>query len=817
MKLSVLKLTWRSIRTFFGRYMALLLIVALSAGFFAGLKITQDAMVHTGDKFLNEQNFYDFQLLSTLGFTEEDVERVSELSGIGAAEGSYSLDAMVACDGSDRPVKLLALPEEINLPALVGGRMPTAVNECLADDERFGEDDLGTTIRVAEENDESVTSQLAGEEYTIVGLVDSPLYLNLDRGTTGIGSGSLYTFFYLPKENFINEVYTQVNVALLETAEIYSDEYDELIGNHKEEITQLCSQLADERYETLLADNGLTAEMAAQFGINAPETYVLTRDENAGFVSFENDTAIISGIANIFPVFFILIAILVCITTMTRMVDEERTQIGVLKALGFRSGAIMAKYLLYAGSATLIGWAAGFFLCTWGLPKVFWFAYNSLYDFAPLSYLFSPKLAFLTLAVSLIGILGSTFISCRKELSSVPAELIRPRAAKSGKRILLEHITPLWKRLSFLQKITLRNMFRYKRRLIMMLVGISCCAGLVVTAFGVRDSMIDVGELQFESIQKYDMEADFEEGTEDAVCARLDELDAVSGYLTVATHRVDLTGGETLHSVSLMSFRDTDRLADFWDFHSGEETLLCPGRGEALVNTKVAERLNVSVGDTIEIRNADMQTCTVTVSGIFDNYIYNFVILSEETYADAFGEWEANAALLCVEGDAEETAKALTGIDEVTSVSQLATTKENVDNGLSCLNYIIWLIVLFSGALAFIVIFNLTNINLAERSREIATVEVLGFYPKETDSYVLRENLVLSILASVIGLPLGTLFHRIVMSQIRIDLFEFDIHVTPISYALAFICTVLFAVIVNLFMRRQIEKIPMAESLKAVE
>ncbi|MGM9607359.1 MAG: ABC transporter permease [Oscillospiraceae bacterium] len=817
MKRSVLKLTWRSIRTFFGRYMALLLIVALSAGFFAGLKITQDAMVHTGDKFLSEQNFYDFQLLSTLGFTGEDVERVSELSGVEAAEGSYSLDAMVACDGSDRPVKLLALPEEVNLPRLVAGRMPAAENECLADDERFGEDDLGTTIRIAEENDESVTAQLAGEEYTIVGIVDSPLYLNLERGTTGIGSGSLYTFFYLPKENFTSEVYTEVNVTLLETAEIYSEEYDELIEDHKEEITQLCSQLADERYETLLADKGLTAELAAQFGINEPETYVLTRDENAGYVSFENDTAIISGIANIFPVFFILIAILVCITTMTRMVDEERTQIGVLKAMGFGSGAIMAKYLLYAGSATLIGWAAGFFLCTWGLPKVFWFAYSSLYDFAPLSYLFSPELAVLTLAVSLIGILGSTFISCRKELSSVPAELIRPRAAKSGKRILLEHITPLWKRLSFLQKITLRNMFRYKRRLVMMLVGISCCAGLVVTAFGVRDSMIDVGELQFESVQKYDMEADFEEGTADAVCAQLDELEAVSSYRTVATHRVDVTGAETLHSVSMMCFRDTDRLADYWDFRSGEETLAYPGRGEALVNTKIAQKLDVSVGDTIEIRDADMRTCTVTVSGIFDNYIYNFVIVSEETYADAFGEWEANAALLCVEGDAEETAKLLTKIDEVTSVSRLATTKENVDNALSCLDYIIWLIVLFSGALAFIVIFNLTNINLAERSREIATVEVLGFYPKETDSYVLRENLVLSILASLIGLPLGTLFHRVVMSQIVIDLFVFDIHVKPISYVMALICTVLFAVIVNLFMRRQIEKIPMAESLKAVE
>lgn len=508
---------------------------------------------------------------------------------------------------------------------------------------------------------------------------------------------------------------------------------------------------------------------------------------------------------------------LVCITTMTRMVDEERTQIGVMKAMGFGDRAIMAKYLLYAGSATLIGWAIGFFICTWGLPQVFWFAYSSLYDFAPLSYLFSPGLAVLTLAVSLIGILGSTFISCRKELGSVPATLIRPRAAKNGKRILLERITPLWKRLPFLQKITLRNMFRYKRRLIMMLVGISCCAGLVVTAFGVRDSMVNIGSLQFEAVQKYDMEASFEEGAEDSVCKRLDAQEEVTGYLTASVHRADLLGEETLNSVSLMSFRDADHLVDFWDFHSGSETVAHPGEGEAIVNTKVAEKLALEIGDTIEIRDADMQTCRVTVSGIFDNYIYNFVVISEDTYTNDFGEWEANTALLCVDGDTEEIAEMLTDMSEIKSVSQHSTTKENVDNALSCLNYIIWLIVLFSGALAFIVIFNLTNINLAERSREIATVQVLGFYPKETESYVLSENLVLSIIASLIGLPLGTLFHRLVMSMILIDSFAFDIHITPVSYVLAVICTVLFAVIVDVFMKRQVDKIKMAESLKAVE
>lgn len=650
-----------------------------------------------------------------------------------------------------------------------------------------------------------------------MGLAESPLYLGNDRGTTGIGNGALEGFVYLPAENFTAEAYTEISLVLEENAQIYSDDYDELIEKHKTEITEACIRFSTERYDMLISEMGLLPEMAEQAGVTAPETYVLTRSENAGYVSFENDTSIISGVANIFPVFFILIAMLVCITTMTRMVDEERTQIGVLKAMGFGNSTIITKYLLYAGSATLIGWTIGFFLGTWGLPQVFWYAYSSLYDFAPLSYLFSPYLALLTLAVSLVGILGSAWISCRKELGQNPARLIRPRASKKGKRILLERITLLWKHLPFLQKITLRNMFRYKRRLFMMLIGISCCAALVVTAFGVRDSMIGVGSLQFEAVQKYDMEAAFAAGSEESVSARLDELDGMDDYLTCSVQRVNLHSSENMNAVNLYSFEPSDSLADFWDFHSGEVSFSLPEQGGALISNRIAEKLSVSVGDTFEIQDMDMQTATVTINGIFDNYVDNFVVISADTYEDTFSKWETNTVLLSISDDESNMAEKLTDIEGVSGVTQLASIKETVDSALSCLNYIIWLIVLFSGALAFIVIFNLTNINLAERSREIATVEVLGFYPKETKSYVLRENLILSIISGVIGLPLGTLFHRIVMNMIVIDSMAFNIHITPLSYILAFICTVVFAVVVNWFMKRQIGKIKMAESLKAVE
>jgi len=814
---SIFKMTGRTIRSFKGRYMAILLIVALSAGFFAGLKITTDAMLHTGGEYFEEQNFYDFRLFSTLGFTEDDVKEFGKLNGVEKAEGTYSVDALMVHKDSDHPFKLYAISETINVPSLSAGRMPTADNECLADEDVFAEEDIGKTISLADENDSSVTDGLERNEYTIVGLVSSPLHIGLDRGTTDIGNGSVYSFLYLPENNFKSEIYTEVNLLLSDTAEIYSDKYDELIDTYEAEVTALCERLAEKRYQDILDENHLTPELAEQMGITAPETYVLTRNENAGYVSFENDTGIIGGVANIFPIFFIMISILVCVTTMTRMVDEERTQIGTLKAMGYSNRAVMAKYLLYAGSATLIGWVIGFFACTWALPKIFWLAYNEIYGFAPISYLFSPELAVLTLAISLFFILGSTFISCRKELMSVPAALIRPRAAKSGKRVFLEHITPIWKRLGFLQKITVRNMFRYKQRLFMMLIGIGCCAGLVVTAFGVRDSMIDVGELQYGTIQMQDIEASFDEGNETEITTALDKISGIEKYITVSSNRVDITAESSMNSVNLLSIKSDEEYSDFWDFHSGDDSFKLPAKGEVLISPKVAEKLELSVGNTLTIRNSDMVSGTVKVSGVFDNHIYDYVVMTDETYTELFGKWQTNTALILADGDTESLAKDLTETGKFTSVAQLDMMRTNISDALDCLNYIIWLIIFFSGALAFIVIFNLTNINIAERSREIATVQVLGFYPKETESYVLKENLVLSVIASILGLPLGKLFHTIVMSMVRIDMITFNDYVSPISYLLAFVCTVLFAVIVNHFMKRRIDKINMAESLKAVE
>lgn len=830
---SVLKLTVRTIRSFFTRYLAIFLIVALGVGFFSGLKITKRAMRDTLDEYYTEHDFYDYRLISTLGFDKGDADDIKSLTGINDAECAFYADAFMKRAGSDGegvPYRFIMMPERMNMPDVTAGRLPRAADEIFADDEDFGESDIGKKITVTETGDGGV---FAVTEFTIVGVGTTPLYVGIDRGTTTIGSGALSGFFYVTEDAFSDiEAYNVMYAALSDEYGVYTDEYNDALDMNEDAITDKLHEVADARRERLIEDAmlnavpeemrdmlpdgyfdegaGLAIREAVEDAVPEPDTYVLSRREDAGYVSFDNDTSIISGIADILPIFFVMIAVLVCTTTMTRMVDEERTQIGTLKSLGFSGAAVAAKYMLYSGSATLFGWCAGYFLGTWGLPKIFWYAYSALYDFAPIKFVLSPKLAYGTLIVALVFIVGAGYLSCWRGLSEQPAQLIRPKAAKTGKRVILEHVGFIWNRLSFLSKITARNMLRYKRRLFMMLIGIGCCSALVVTAFGIRDSMTDVGDRQFEEVQTYDLEVSFDD--KDAFSNEAGDDD----MMLCAVHRVDASAGGKTSSVNLYAFESAPD--GFWHFADGGENVPFPGGGEAILSVRASEMLDVNVGGILRLRDADGNETTVRVSGIFDNFIDNYVMVGAPTLSDMLGEYTPNTSLCRISGgDIDAEAQRFLDMDSVTAVKRTASTRDAVSSALECLDYIIIMIIAFSGALAFIVIFNLTNINLAERSREVATVLVLGFYPRETDSYILRENVILSVMAAILGLPLGTALHAFVMSRIKIDFVHFETVTTWQDYVLAFVITTVFAAAVNLLMRRQISKIHMAESLKAVE
>lgn len=1162
---TIWKSTLREIKESFGRFIAILAIVALGVGFFAGLKVTRDAMVETTGKYLENQGFYDYRLMSTLGFGQEEVEYLGQQEGVRGVEGAVSFD--IICQdtaGNESVLKAHSITGELNQLVVLKGRMPQGADECVADANVFTEARIGETLTLSENNAEEDLEHFACREYTIVGIVQSPSYIQYERGNTSLGTGRVSGFIYLPYEGFDVDYYTEILVKFAEAFPLYSDEYQDFIEEKEPVWEDYLTEAADMRYQRVLQDAqeeladaraefdaekadaeeeladarveledareqledgerqladareeladarktvadkskeladgereladkaqelaegeqalrdgiaqwnkgnehlgaaeselaegrrqleeqkaALTAEsekitageqalaeaerelqlkeeeisqgrlgiqmmeqqlkdmleagilseesveakaFAAQIrdakdqlamyetqlqegrarlaqerarveagraaiaegwsavaayeqilqegqeqidrgnddlaagweelkageqeladgraaledareqladgkkqladaeeeieeaeqtiadkereladgkaeyadglaeyeegveefdekiadaqgrlddaeqeiaDLEEPDSYLLGRDTNVGYVCFENDSSIVEGIANIFPVFFFLVAALVCITTMNRMVEEQRTQIGVLKALGYREGVIMSKYMFYSGSAAVIGCIIGYAGGTWLFPRVIWTAYGIMYRVDTLVYVFDWKLAVISLIVSVFCSVGTTWLSCRMELKEVAAQLMRPKSPKAGKRVFLEYLPFIWKRLGFLRKVSIRNIFRYKKRLVMMVMGISGCTALLVTGFGIKDSIADVAVQQFEEIQTYDLNVLFSEDISEQMLEKMNRLLESAGtgsesgtvqYAAVYETTFDLVTADGRKSVNLLAFDGETDMMPFLDLHTvDKEQIAFPAAGELVITDKIAKDFGVKVGDTVTLQNEDMQTITAEVSGINQNFIYNYVYVSSETYREQTGEEAGfrNLYLNIPEGvDVHMIAASLMKWEEVANVTVNADTMDRFSSMMRSLDLIVVFVIACAAGLAFIVLYNLTNINITERIREIATIKVLGFHKRETASYVFRENMVLAAMGIVAGLPLGHLLHLFVMNEIHIDMIAFDIRVRPVSYLYSVILTYLFAWLVNLLMGGKLEKISMTESLKSVD
>ncbi|MDO4292797.1 MAG: ABC transporter permease, partial [Eubacteriales bacterium] len=609
------------------------------------------------------------------------------------------------------------------------------------------------------------------------------------------------------------------------------------ISSREAELSEARTALSDGRREYEDGQRTLARETAeAQEKIDdareelgkleKPEIYVLGRDTNVGYASYENDSSIVAGIARVFPFFFFLVAALVCMTTMNRMVEEQRTQIGVLKALGYSEASIMGKYLFYAGSAAVAGAVVGFLTGSVLFPSVIWTAYKIMYRMGDYMVLWSVPLAVQSLAVALLCSMGTTCLTCRYELKSAAAELIRPRAPKSGKRIWLEHLPFLWNRLSFLTKVSIRNVFRYRQRFFMMVMGIGGCTALLLTGFGVKDTIADVGALQFGEIQLYDMSATLKnayepgDAREDAELSRTLEQD-VQDWLAVSEKSVDITGTEGVRTASLVIPRDVRAAPDYVGLHTEEgEPVAWPGVGEAVLNDNLAKRCGIKTGDTIRLSVGDGEELEVRVTALCRNFISNYVYISPETWEEGIGTAPEYRSLYLhtAKGIRDRAlAEKLLACDAVSTVSVNADMLNQVENMMGSLDSVVLLIILCAGALAFIVIYNLTNINITERIREIATIKVLGFYPRETSAYVFRENVLLTAIGAAAGLLGGIWLLHFVMARIDIDMISFQVRILPISYIRSVLLTFAFMLVVDVMMYVKLGKINMAESLKSVE
>lgn len=545
---------------------------------------------------------------------------------------------------------------------------------------------------------------------------------------------------------------------------------------------------------------------------------VLDRDSHYSYRDYGACADRMDGIAKVFPVFFFLVAALVCMTTMTRMVDEQRNEMGTLKALGYSKSQIAAKYIIYALMASILGSVLGCFIGMYLFPTVIFNAWNTLYNIDKIQFLFQPGLILLA-SGSVTGItLLATLYSIYSELTEMPSQLMRPKAAKAGKKILLEKIPCIWKRLSFLQKVTARNIFRYKKRFFMTIIGIAGCSALLVAGFGINDSISDIVNQQYNVIYHYDATVS---AKTDEMTTQIESLKGVKDvyeedHLAVTTKIDNKDISTTVHIIS-----NDDKFKDFCTLFNGKKEFVLDD-SSVLISQKMANKLNKNAGDTIKFKDANNKVIKAKIKGVFTNYVGHHVYASESLYKS----WNTSAKTThtylikskkTTKKFERNLGNKIMNIDGVQSVTFYSSLQKNFKDMISSISYIVVVLVISAACLAFVVLYNLSNVNISERKREIATIKVLGFTRKEVDAYINRETVLLTILGSLIGLVIGVGLHHLIMNLAEMDDIMFGRTINSISYVISFVLTIGFNAIINLCMHKKLNNIQMVESLKAVE
>lgn len=563
--------------------------------------------------------------------------------------------------------------------------------------------------------------------------------------------------------------------------------------------------------------------------IKSGEWYVLDRNSTMSIVTFEQYSDRMQAIANVFPVFFFLVAALVATTTMTRMVDENRQQMGALKALGYSSADIAAKYIFYALTAAVLGSIVGTAIGLVVFPLIIWNAYQMIFTMYTFSLRFYPDLALASLAANAMVIGFATWSACRSSLKEKTASLLLPRAPAAGKRIFLEYLTPLWKRMSFSQKTTARNLFRYKKRFFMTVLGVAGCTALLLIGFGIQDSLLPIVEKQSSELTHSDLTVSLSDikalTVEDGLAQLLDESGEVESWGVFYTRSVTLYNeqGESA-SVSVVGAEQDEQLAEYFTFRTRKGHGSIPLDDSSVILTeKAAANLGVEPGDTIWVENADGERLEMTLTGVAESYMFPRLYLSraqlERFAGTAEPEWNTvYGATSCKTVEQCDGLRAdILRCNYVSSVSFMADTTQMFDNLIVSLNYVVILIIACAAALAAVVLYNLISVNLAERKKELATIKVLGFYDKEVYRYIFREIDLLALIGSGVGLLLGVPLHRFIVLTVEMDQLMFIRDIAPRSYLLSVALTMVFTLAVCFIMRRHVKKISMVESMKAPE
>lgn len=830
-----LKNLLREIKRTFTKFLSIFAICALGVAFFAGIRATSPDMKEAGDRLYNTYNLSDISVISTSGLTADNIRDLESIEGIQAVRASLFVDAMARGTGEKEknlrlysmPIKLKSeyaplidlIPDygidtspeyEMNGVEIVSGRMPLNDTETALDYTLEGS--------LVKQLGDEITLTTSGGTVTlrVVGFIRSPMYISMfERGTSSIGNGTSDGFAYasgnaisslgtkLPVMSLLNTYYTRADIVISgkEGLSAYSDEYEALVN----EVTDRIEDYASTQSGTW---------------------YIQDRSGNPGYSDYSENTDRIAAVGDVFPLIFFIVAALVCLTTMTRMVEEQRIEMGTMKALGYGGWQIAMKYAVYAMSACISGGVVGAIIGFKLFPYVIMKGYSIMYYLGKLETPYRADIAFMAIAAMAVCTAAATFSACYASLKEVPATLMRPKAPKAGRRVLLEKIPFIWKKLSFTSKVTVRNLFRYKKRFFMSVIGIAGSGALLVTAFGLNDSIFGIIEKQFGDIWQMDVQAYVYEAMPLADMQELlgknpanDDFDSVMFCLD--SQMECKNSGRSQSGVHLLGVESAGSMAGRINLHNGGTHVTLDDSG-VVVTAKLAETLSIKAGDEINMRTGG-EDHFMRVIGIADNYVYHYVYITAAYYETVFGKAMQYNGFMgnLKDGLTDETMDAMSS--QLLSDSRMYTVRtigsiyDSVWDSLSILNYVVLVLILGSGMLTFVVMLNLTNINIGERMRELATLRVLGFYDKEMYAYIFRENNALSVIGAFVGLVFGKIMHLFVIRTCEVDMVMFVRSAKPLSYVYAFALTIAFSLIVNLLMRPKVRAIDMVESLKSAE
>ena len=596
------------------------------------------------------------------------------------------------------------------------------------------------------------------------------------------------------------------------------------ITAHAEELT---FQKADALAALALGREQITAQLDSLNSMTAPTWYVLGRSATPGYSSFAEDTNKIVAIGKVFPLIFFIVAALVSLTTMTRLVEERRTEIGTLKSLGYSNFRIMSKYLFYAAAPTLLGGAIGGIIGMKLFPALIINAYGMLYTLPATVTPLQFGVWLVAMAMAVCSTVLAAVFACANELRAMPSAAMRPKAPKTGKRTVLERITFFWRLLSFTHKVTIRNLTRYKKRFLMTVIGISGCTGLLLTGFGVRDSVSDIVGLQFGSINQYNVSIHFRDGTKESdissVMNRLAENQHMQMQMRVRQKTMEAGAGlNDMEEIALIVPESASAFAKYVVLRDrSSHAPFALTTGSVIITEKLSRQTGLAAGDTIVIRDGDTLV-SATISAVTEHYFLHNIYMAPELYEFLFDEAAAYNTIFgqtSNESKAAQNELAALVLDEggVSGINFSKWTRDTFSDIVNNLNFVVLVLIISAGALAFVVLLNLTNINISERIRELATIAVLGFTDREMSAYVYRENAALTVIGAGIGLWLGVFFHAYVIRAAETDMFMFGMRIQPLSFVYSLLLTFAFSAVVNILTAGKLRKIDMVEALKSVE